>query len=109
MGLFRAMPGEASFILAALAYLTCSTPSLALGTDEQRAACMPDVFRLCSAQIPNVDAIVGLSQAGEAKSQCDLPDGVQCSGPTRFALACGAWVGLVRVRRQSGRGRADLA
>lgn len=58
MRLFRAMLGKASFVLAALAYLTCSTPSLALGTDEQRAACMPDVFRLCSAQIPNVDAIV---------------------------------------------------
>ena len=58
MRLFRAMPAKASFVLAALAYLTWSTPSLALGTDERRAACMPDVFRLCSAQIPNVDAIV---------------------------------------------------
>ena len=58
MRLFRAMPAKASFVLAALAYLTCSGPSLALGTDERRAACMPDVFRLCSAQIPNVDAIV---------------------------------------------------
>lgn len=45
-------------MLAALALTLCSTAGLALGTDEQRAACTPDVFRLCSAQIPNVDAIV---------------------------------------------------
>jgi len=35
-----------------------STSSFALGTEEQRAACTPDVFRLCASQIPNVDAIV---------------------------------------------------
>jgi len=32
--------------------------SFALGSDEQRAACTPDVFRLCSSEIPNVDHIV---------------------------------------------------
>ena len=32
--------------------------SLALGSDDQRAACTPDVFRLCSSEIPNVDHIV---------------------------------------------------
>jgi len=32
--------------------------SFALGTDEQRAACTPDVFRLCSSEIPNVDRII---------------------------------------------------
>ncbi|HWX82878.1 MAG TPA: hypothetical protein VNZ48_04680 [Xanthobacteraceae bacterium] len=35
-----------------------STISFAVGTEEQRAACTPDVFRLCASQIPNVDAIV---------------------------------------------------
>ena len=41
--------------------LTVSLPSAssyALGTDEQRMACTPDVFRLCSSEIPNVDRIV---------------------------------------------------
>jgi hypothetical protein len=47
------------FILASALVLTLySTASLALGTDEQRVACTPDVFRLCSSEIPNVDLIV---------------------------------------------------
>lgn len=33
----------------------CSAHS---GTAEEQAACTPDVFRLCSAQIPNEDRIV---------------------------------------------------
>ena len=28
------------------------------GTAEQRAACTPDVFRLCASEIPSVDRIV---------------------------------------------------
>jgi hypothetical protein len=28
------------------------------GTEEQRAACTPDVFRLCGAEIPDADKIV---------------------------------------------------
>ena len=28
------------------------------GTEEQRVACTPDVLRLCSSEIPNVDRIV---------------------------------------------------
>lgn len=52
------MPPRVRCALGALALALCSTASLALGTDEQRAACTPDAFRLCSAQIPNVDAIV---------------------------------------------------
>jgi len=35
-----------------------ATASSAPGTEEQRAACTPDVFRLCASQIPNIDAIV---------------------------------------------------
>ena len=45
-------------LVLALALATISTSSFALGTAEQRAACTPDVFRLCSAEIPNVDRIV---------------------------------------------------
>jgi hypothetical protein len=35
-----------------------ATASFALGTEEQRASCTPDVFKLCSSQIPNVEAII---------------------------------------------------
>ena len=42
----------------AVAAIVHSTTSFALGTEEQRAACTPDVFRLCASQIPNIDAIV---------------------------------------------------
>jgi hypothetical protein len=41
-----------------LALATWSTSSFAIGSAEQRAACTPDVFRLCSSEIPNVDRIV---------------------------------------------------
>jgi hypothetical protein len=37
---------------------SCSTATLALGNDDQRVACAPDVLRLCSSEIPNVDHIV---------------------------------------------------
>ena len=36
-------------------------------TPEQRKACMPDAFRLCSSHIPNVDAIVGCMRANKSK------------------------------------------
>jgi hypothetical protein len=42
----------------ALTLATWTTSSFALGTAEQRAAYTPDVFRLCSSEIPNVDRIV---------------------------------------------------
>jgi hypothetical protein len=35
-------------LLFALTTIMYTTTSFALGTDEQRAACTPDVFRLCS-------------------------------------------------------------
>lgn len=44
--------------LVAIATMLHGTVSFALGTEEQRAACTPDVFKLCASQIPNVDAIV---------------------------------------------------
>jgi hypothetical protein len=44
----------------------CSGASFALGTSSQRAACTPDVFRLCSSEIPNVDHIVACMNAKKA-------------------------------------------
>jgi hypothetical protein len=45
-------------VVLALALATFSTSSFAVGTAEQRAACTPDVFRLCSSEIPNIPRIV---------------------------------------------------
>src|ERR687897_753031 len=36
-------------------------------TAEQRRACTPDAFRLCSSHIPNVDAIIGCMKANRSK------------------------------------------
>jgi hypothetical protein len=44
--------------VAALAVFLCAeTPATAQGTQRQRDACTPDVFRLCGAYIPDVDRI----------------------------------------------------
>jgi hypothetical protein len=44
-------------ILAACLSLAAVTASHAEGTAAQRAACTPDVFRLCSSEIPDVTKI----------------------------------------------------
>ena len=48
----------AGSVAVALTLATWTTSGFAIGTAEQRAACTPDVFRLCSAEMPNVDHIV---------------------------------------------------
>ncbi len=53
-------------VVIALALCTVATASYALGTAEQRAACTPDVFRLCSSEIPNVDGIIACMKAKKA-------------------------------------------
>jgi hypothetical protein len=45
-------------VIISLAVSLHSTNAFALGTDDQRAACTPDVFRLCGPEIPDVDRIV---------------------------------------------------
>ncbi|MGO9005115.1 MAG: hypothetical protein ACLQIQ_20685 [Beijerinckiaceae bacterium] len=37
------------------------------GTYAQRVACTPDAFRLCSSEIPNVDAVKSCMIANKAK------------------------------------------
>jgi hypothetical protein len=44
----------AALLFAASSALAQENP----GTDQQRVACTPDVLRLCSSEIPNVDRIV---------------------------------------------------
>jgi hypothetical protein len=48
----------AGSVVIVLTFAAWTTASFAIGTAEQRAACTPDVFRLCSSAIPNVDRIV---------------------------------------------------
>ena len=54
---------SAAIVLSAL---ILPTTSFALGTDDERAACTPDVFRLCGSEIPNVDRIIACMRAKQA-------------------------------------------
>lgn len=47
-----------SSILAALVLVAAAAPALAQSA-EDRAACEPDVWRLCSGYIPDIGAITG--------------------------------------------------
>ena len=49
--------------MIALAMSFFATAAFAVGTAEQRAACTPDVFRLCSSEIPNVTNIIACMKA----------------------------------------------
>lgn len=58
-------PGRITTTLAAAALITLLAGPVAMaqgasdgGTAEERQACMPDVFRLCQAEIPNRERIV---------------------------------------------------
>jgi hypothetical protein len=58
----------AIFGAAVLATLLASpSASFAQGTAEQRSACTGDVFRLCSAEIPNVSRIVACMKANYSR------------------------------------------
>jgi hypothetical protein len=50
-------------VVIALALSSYASSSFALGSAEQRAACTPDVFRLCASEIPNVDHIIACMKA----------------------------------------------
>ena len=55
--------------VAVLCVIAMPTAGLAMNTDatpSERAACTPDVFRLCSAEIPSVDRIVACLVAKRA-------------------------------------------
>jgi hypothetical protein len=49
-----------------LSMISSPTTSFALGTADERAACTPEVFRLCSSEIPNVDRIIACMKAKKA-------------------------------------------
>jgi hypothetical protein len=57
---------EAAALVATAALLLALGERLALareqGTEQERKACMPDVFRLCNAFIPNPEQIIACLQ-----------------------------------------------
>jgi len=71
--------------VVALALAALVTPSSAVGTEDQRAACTPDVFRLCSSEIPSVDRIVACLEREKPR----LSEGCRAvfSSPTRTEAA----------------------
>jgi hypothetical protein len=75
----------AGVVVAGLTLGASITPSSAIGTEDQRAACTPDVFRLCSSEIPSVDRIVACLQREKPR----LSDGCRAvfSSPARTETA----------------------
>jgi hypothetical protein len=74
----RILPSFAISVLgiSAAGGVACHTPAFSQeyrGTMEQQMACTPDVFRLCGAQIPDVNRIVACLQQNTP----------QLSGPCR--------------------------
>lgn len=55
------MPNRKFVAATLVAAFICNTAALAedRGTPEQRAACTPDAFRLCSSYIPDADKVEG--------------------------------------------------
>jgi hypothetical protein len=57
----RVLGADALHPVMMAALLLAGSPALAQenrGTEQQRVACTPDVLRLCTSEIPNVDGIV---------------------------------------------------
>jgi hypothetical protein len=75
----------AGIVVVGLALGASITPSSAIGTEDQRAACTPDVFRLCSSEIPSVDRIVACLQ----REKPHLSDGCRAvfSSPAKTETA----------------------
>ncbi len=53
--------------LLGLLAMSFPTAGSALGTGEERSACIPDAFRLCSSAIPNADRVIACLKVEKAK------------------------------------------
>ena len=62
---FRTILRTAVPMVVGFALPCYTTASFALGSAEQRVACTPDVFRLCSSEIPNVGLIISCMKANK--------------------------------------------
>ncbi len=58
--------GKVAALLGVLA-VTFPTTGSALGTAEERSACIPDAFRLCSAEIPHAGRVIACLKLEKAK------------------------------------------
>jgi hypothetical protein len=67
-------------LLSALFLMASPAPAVGQGTAEQRQACTPDVFRLCSMFIPDADQITA----------CLKAKSVELSDPCRLVISAGA-------------------
>jgi hypothetical protein len=58
------LPNRIAGCIAAFAlFLSAETSAIAQGTEQERQACTPDVFRLCGAYIPDADRITACLRA----------------------------------------------
>ncbi len=55
--------------VAATLLASSSSAGFAQGTPEQRAACMGDVFKFCSSEIPNVAKVTACMKRATANSK----------------------------------------
>jgi hypothetical protein len=83
-----------SFAIAAAALQSPARAQDNRGTMEQQMACTPDVWRLCGAQIPDVDRIVACLRANTAQLSAPCravftPDNSPPPPPQRTARARG--------------------
>ena len=71
--------------LVAVALAASTVTCFAAGTEAQRQACTPDVFRLCSSDIPNVDKIVACLKTNRSKLSpaCSAVFGTETASATR--------------------------
>ena len=61
-----------SALVLGASLMSFTTPGSAeVATAEQRAACTPDAFRLCSSEIPNIPAITACMVANKSKLSPD--------------------------------------
>jgi hypothetical protein len=89
-----------SFAISAACGVACQTSAWSQeyrGTMEQQMACTPDVFRLCGAQIPDVNRIVACLQQNTP----------QLSGPCRAVFNTSASAPQPSVPQQSAPRRRD--
>lgn len=78
-------PSTCRAAIVGAALIASSTLAVAAGTEAQRQACTPDVFRLCSSEIPNVDRIVACLKTNRSKLSpaCGAVFGTETASNTR--------------------------
>jgi hypothetical protein len=54
-------------VVVATLLASSSSAGFAQGTPEQRAACMGDVFKFCSSEVPSVPKVTACMKANAAK------------------------------------------